>query len=158
VTERPTPEPTRSLAPEARGMFAVEVLGGAVPFAAVAIGLAVILLSGAPAIAISVVAVAAAVGAAIVVPRIRLARFRYEVRDDEIDLRHGLVTVRRTLVPIRRVQHVDTETGPLQSMFDLATVSFHTAAGKTQIPALRRGEAEAVRGRVAALARTRDDV
>mgnify|MGYP006160374619 CR=1 FL=1 len=61
-------------------------------------------------------------------------------RAEEIDLRHGLFTVRRTLVPIRRVQHVDTESGPLQGMFELATVSFHTAAGSTKIPALLRGD------------------
>ena len=88
---------------------------------------------------------------------LRWRRWRYEVREDEIDLRHGVLTERRTLVPIRRVQHVDTETGPLQSTFDLATVSFHTAAGRTQVPALSRGEAERVRRRVGELARTRDD-
>jgi membrane protein YdbS with pleckstrin-like domain len=96
--------------------------------------------------------------AAIVAPQVLWSRWRYEVRDEEIDLRHGLLTVRRTLVPIRRIQHVDTESGPVQGMFDLATVSFHTAAGKTRIPALTRGEAEAVRRRVGELARTRDDV
>jgi hypothetical protein len=101
----------------------------------------------------------AAVGllAAAVVPELRWRRWRYEVRPEEIDLRHGVFTVRRTLVPIRRVQHVDTESGVLQGMFDLATVSVHTAAGKTAIPALLRGEAEGVRRRVGELARTRDD-
>jgi len=93
-----------------------------------------------------------------VVPGLRWSRWRYEIRDDEIDLRAGLWTVRRVLVPIRRVQHVDTSTGPLQGIFELATVSFHTAAGKTEIPALTRAEAEAVRRRVGELARTRDDV
>jgi uncharacterized protein len=134
-------------------MFAVEVLGGAVPFAAVAIGLAVILLSGAPAIAISVVAVAAAVGAAIVVPRIRLARFRYEVRDDEIDLRRGIVVQTRTLVPMARVQHVDTRRTVLSQSFGLAAVVFHTAAGTNEIPALREADAAAIRDRIADLAR-----
>ena len=90
-------------------------------------------------------------------PAVLWRRWRYEIRAEEIDLRHGLFTVRRTLVPIRRVQHVDTETGPLQGMFELATVSFHTAAGSTKIPALLRGEAEDVRRRVAELTRTRDD-
>jgi membrane protein YdbS with pleckstrin-like domain len=90
-------------------------------------------------------------------PEVLWRRWRYEIRAEEIDLRHGLLTVKRTLVPIRRVQHVDTETGPLQGMFDLATVAFHTAAGSTKIPALSRGEAETVRRRVAELARTRDD-
>ena len=92
-----------------------------------------------------------------VVPEVRWRRWRYEVRPDEIDLRHGTFTVRRTLVPIRRVQHVDTRSGAVQGSFDLATVSFFTAAGRTEIPALRKGEAEDVRRRVGELARTRDD-
>ena len=102
---------------------------------------------------------AGAVGIAlgVVGPEILWRRWRYEIRSEEIDLRHGLFTVRRTLVPIRRVQHVDTETGPLQGIFELSTVAFHTAAGSTKIPALHRAEAESVRRRVAELARTRDD-
>ena len=91
-------------------------------------------------------------------PELWWRRWRYEVRDDEIDLRHGTLTIRRTLVPIRRVQHVDTSSGVIQSWFGLATVSFHTAAGQTSIPAVPRAEAEDVRARVALLARTRDDV
>ena len=91
------------------------------------------------------------------VPELRWRRWRYEIRDDEIDLLHGAFVVRRTLIPIRRVQHVDTESGPLQGSFGLTTVTFHTAAGGVEIPALARGEAEAVRARVALLARTRDD-
>jgi membrane protein YdbS with pleckstrin-like domain len=98
------------------------------------------------------------IAAVVVIPRVRWRRWRYEVREDEIDLRAGLWTIRRTLVPIRRVQHVDTETNLLQTFFDLATVTFHTAAGATEIPALQRAEAERVRSRVAELARTRDDV
>jgi hypothetical protein len=103
--------------------------------------------------AIAAVLVAAGwVGAAVL-----WARWRYEIRPGEIDLRHGLWTVRRTLVPIRRIQHVDTASGPIQSAFDLATVRFHTAAGKTEIPALTRARAEGIRRHVAELARTRDD-
>ena len=93
-----------------------------------------------------------------VVPEVRWRRWRYEVREEEIDLRHGTWTVQRTLVPIRRVQHVDTASGPLEGALDLASVAFHTAAGATTIPALTRGEAEAVRRRVGELARVRDDV
>lgn len=102
----------------------------------------------------------AAVGAALLVavlPPLRWRRWRYEVRDEEIDLRHGALVVRRTLIPIRRVQHVNSEAGPLQDSYGLATVTFHTAAGGVQIPALGKEEAESVRARVAELARTRDD-
>ena len=113
---------------------------------------------GLPVWLLPVVVAVAGVPAVVVVPRLRWRRWRYDIRDDEIDLRAGLWTIRRTLVPIRRVQHVDTETSLLQTFFDLATVTFHTAAGATEIPALKRAEAERVRSRVAELARTRDDV
>jgi uncharacterized protein len=105
-------------------------------------------------------AVAAVVGvalAALVVPGLRYRRWRYEIRDDEIDIRHGALAIRRTLVPMSRVQHVETRTGPLQSLFGLATVIFHTAAGGNPIPQLRGEEADQVRGRIAELSRASTD-
>ena len=104
-----------------------------------------------------VVAVLAAVVLTAVLPPLRWRRWRYEVRDEEIDLVRGTFVARRTLIPIRRVQHVDSQSGPLQDSLGLATVTFHTAAGGVGIPALTKGEAERVRARVAELARTRDD-
>jgi uncharacterized protein len=154
VTERPTPEPTQRLAPQARSLFALEVLGGALPFLAVAIALGVIFLDQAPAIAVGVLAVALTVAAAIVIPQVRLARFRYEVREDEIDLLRGILVQTRTLVPMVRVQHVDMRRTVVSQSFGLASVVFHTAAGSNEIPALREGDAAAIRDRIADLART----
>jgi hypothetical protein len=114
-------------------------------------------LGGLAWLALAAVAVATVVAVA-VVPELRWRRWRYEVREEEIDLQHGAFVMRRTLIPIRRVQHVDTESGVLRNSFGLTTVTFHTAAGGVSIPALFRGEAEAVRARVAELTRTRDDV
>ena len=74
-----------------------------------------------------------------VVPELRWARWRYEVRDEEIDLRHGTVRITRTLVPMLRVQHVDTTQGPLDQALGLATVVVHTAAGHDHDPGARRG-------------------
>ena len=102
----------------------------------------------------AVVVLALAAG---VVPELRWRRWRYEIREEEVDLMRGAFVVRRTIIPIRRVQHVDTESGPLQDSLGLAAVTFHTAAGGVAIPALLKSEAERVRGRVAELARTRDD-
>jgi uncharacterized protein len=103
-------------------------------------------------------AVVGGIAAIVAVPRLRHRRWRYAVRDTEIDIRHGMFVVRRTVVPIRRVQHVETESGPVQSLFEVASVAFFTAAGKTEIPALGRGQAELVRARIARLARTLHDV
>ena len=152
MTVRPTPEPTRHLAPEALGLFVVEVLMATVPAAAVVVALALLVVGGAAGVAISAVAVLVVVAAAIVVPRVRLARFRFEVREDEIDLRHGIVIETRTLVPMARVQHVDTHRTPASRFFGLAAVAFHTAAGATEIPALRDADAAAIRDRIADLA------
>ena len=93
-----------------------------------------------------------------VVPELRWARWRYEVRDEEIDLRHGTVRITRTLVPMLRVQHVDTTQGPLDQALGLATVVVHTAAGTTTIPALTEGDAGRLRDRIATLARTADEL
>lgn len=104
------------------------------------------------------VAAVLGVGLAVVVlPPLRYRRWRYEIRDDEIDIRHGALSIRRTLVPMTRVQHVETRSGPLQGAFDLATVVFHTAAGENLIPQLPEKEADDVRRRVASLARASTD-
>ena len=66
--------------------------------------------------------------------------------------------ITRTLVPMLRVQHVDTTRGPLDQLLGLATVVVHTAAGATTIPALETAEAGQLRDRIAALARTADEL
>ena len=92
------------------------------------------------------------------VPELRWRRWRWEVREHEIDIRHGTLAVTRTLVPMLRVQHVDTTRGLLQQWLGLATVVFHTAAGANEIPALTVAEAGHVRDRIAELARTADEL
>jgi membrane protein YdbS with pleckstrin-like domain len=115
----------------------VPLLLGVVPFLA-ALGLVVVL--------------------AAVVPDLRWRRWRYEIREDEVDLQRGIVWVSRTLVPLARIQHVDTQSGPLQRRFGLATVVFYTAAGPNQIPELSAPVAAQVRDRIAELTREQDEL
>ena len=93
-----------------------------------------------------------------VIPPLRHSRWRYAVREDQIDIRHGTFTIRRTVVPMRRVQHVTTTRGMIEQALELATVVFHTAAGANEIPALNENEADRVRTRIAALAGTADEL
>ncbi len=95
---------------------------------------------------------------AAVVPDLRWRRWRYEIRGDEVDLQRGIVWVSRTLVPLARIQHVDTQSGPLQRRFGLATVVFYTAAGANQIPELSAPVAGRVRDRIAELTREQDEL
>ena len=105
-----------------------------------------------------VAAVAIFLGGGFVWPLLRWRTWRYEVRDEEIDLLRGALVVTRTLVPMTRVQHVDTQRNPVADLFDLRSVNVHTAAGSHDIPALRPAEATAIRDRIAQLARTPDDL
>lgn len=150
-----TSEPTRRLSPTARWLWRAQGLMAAV-FALVPAG--ALRSSAAGGDLWLALPVLVLLGAAVVAPELRWRRWRYEVRDEEIDLRHGTITVTRTLVPMLRVQHVDTTRGLLDQGLGLATVVIHTAAGRTTIPALDTEEAGRVRDHIAALARTADEL
>lgn len=95
---------------------------------------------------------------AFVGPSLRYRQWRYEIREDEVDLQHGILVKTRQLVPMARIQHVDTRRGPLQQRFGLASVVFFTAAGSMEIPALSQQHAADVRNRIADLAKVHDDL
>jgi uncharacterized protein len=62
------------------------------------------------------------------------------------------------LIPIVRVQHVDTRRTWLADQIGVQTVVIHTAAGSHEIPGLTLGEAAAIRDRIALLARQPDEL
>jgi membrane protein YdbS with pleckstrin-like domain len=107
-----------------------------------------------PALAVLVLAAFAV----FVAPGLRWRRWRYEIRPDEVDLQRGVWWVSRTLVPLARIQHVDTRQGPLQRRYGLSTVVFHTAAGANQIPELSAPVAAEARDRIADLTREQDEL
>ncbi|MBM7663141.1 membrane protein YdbS with pleckstrin-like domain [Bacillus mesophilus] len=90
-------------------------------------------------------------------PRLQWKRWKYEVHESEIDLQHGVFVVRRTLIPMVRVQHVDTQQGPLLRKFKLASVTISTAATVHEIPAVDEEEAEILRDKISKLARVVDE-
>jgi membrane protein YdbS with pleckstrin-like domain len=163
LTIDPIPEPHTRLDPRARRQWLLEELitwAFVVPvFVGIAIGARFLFdLSWRWPIGVGVVMVAIALILTLTVPQIRYRQWRYEIRDREIDLRFGVFTHTRQLIPISRVQHVDTRRGPLQRRFGLATVVFFTAAGSIEIPALALETANDVRDRIAALANVQDDL
>lgn len=91
-------------------------------------------------------------------PNLRYRYWRYDIRAEEADLQHGWLTRTRQLVPMSRIQHVDTRRGPLDRRFGLASVVLYTAAGPAYIPALATDVAADVRDRIATLANVHDDL
>ncbi len=150
------PEPSQRLAPQARWAWRLSWAGGCL-VALVVVGTMADRLPGEwQAIGMVAVAVALLAGTP-VVPELRWRRWRWEVREHEIDLQRGVLVVRRTLIPMARVQHVETERGPIGQALGLSTVEIHTAAGSHEIPLLRDLDAGAIRARIAELARTDAD-
>ena len=93
----------------------------------------------------------------IVVPELRWRRWRWDLTDEGIDIQHGAISVNRTLIPWVRVQHVETQRGIFEQAFGLSTVIVHNAAGSHTIPLLAQADAEELRERIAARAKTDDD-
>ena len=90
-------------------------------------------------------------------PSIRWDHWRYEVREHEIEIQSGLFIVERTLIPMVRVQHVDTSQGPILKKYDLANISISTAATTHVIPMLITSDADSLRARISILARVAED-
>ncbi len=88
-----------------------------------------------------------------ILPQIRYIRWKFEVAPDELDILKGIIFRQRIIVPLVRVQNVDTKQGPILRMNRLSSVTISTAAGSHEIPGLSLEEADALRDKVAMLAR-----
>lgn len=91
-----------------------------------------------------------------VLTELRYRRWRFAVRPDDLWLRHGVLWTTVTVIPLTRLQFVDTRQGPLERALGLASLVVHTAAIGTsgRLPGLDAGEAEQLRER---LARVQED-
>ena len=87
----------------------------------------------------------------------RVRAIGYQLRDDDLVFRKGLMFQRVVAVPYGRMQLVDINRGPLDRMVGLSELKFVTAAAATGvvIPGLPEAEAEKLRDKLVALAESR---
>lgn len=90
-------------------------------------------------------------------PYLSWKNWRYAIDENEIDLKRGVIFKTRTLIPLSRVQHVDTRQGPLLGSYNLASVTISTAATTHEIPALDSVIADRVRQQISTYARLADE-
>lgn len=86
---------------------------------------------------------------------VRYRVWRFEIQDDALYLERGVFTRVETAVPFVRVQHVDTQRGPLQRLFGLASIVVYTAGSRgadVTVPGLRPDRADAIHDRLRELA------
>lgn len=84
--------------------------------------------------------------------------WRFRVGDGALELRHGVLTRRESTIPFHRVQHIDTEAGPLERQLGLTTLVLRTASASSDstVPGIDAAHAEELRTRILALVGTGD--
>jgi membrane protein YdbS with pleckstrin-like domain len=114
---------------------------------------------GPPGLAAGLVAVAGAVDAWWL-PRARYRHWRYQVAEDALELRHGVVRRVHSAIPYFRVQHIDVAQGPVERAVGLARLVVHTASAGTDatIPGIAAAEADGLRRLILARAGSGDAV
>jgi membrane protein YdbS with pleckstrin-like domain len=76
---------------------------------------------------------------------LRYRNWGFEMRDDYLYLERGVLKKVNSKVPYVRVQHVDTQRGPVYRIFGLSELVVYTAGSRgadVSIPGLLPGEAE----------------
>ncbi len=107
------------------------------------------------AIVFAAAAVAAVVNAFFVPRRVRA--IGYQLREDDLLFRRGIMWQRFVAVPYGRMQLIDINRGPVARWLGLSELKFVTAAASAgvTIPGLPAADADELRDRLVALAETR---
>lgn len=74
----------------------------------------------------------------------RYGNWGFEVREDHLYIEHGVLKKTYSMVPYVRVQHIDTDRGPLDRMLGLSVLRVYTAGSKgadIRIPGLEKASA-----------------
>ena len=69
-------------------------------------------------------------------PKYKYENFRYHMDEDKIILKYGVFTENSVIIPMSRVQYVDTEQGMILKKYKLINLTVHTAGGQYEIPFL----------------------
>jgi membrane protein YdbS with pleckstrin-like domain len=94
----------------------------------------------------------------IILPPIRYRVFWFAISPTEIDIQNGIIFIKRSVVPMRRVQTLLSERGPIADHYRLTNLKIRTAAGSVRLSGLDRGEADELAERISRLTDLADDV
>ena len=104
-----------------------------------------------PAGAVSIFVVIVGIIVILIHPRLRYKYWRFNLGTDELYLERGILNRMRTIVPLRRIQHIDVSQDVLEREFDIGKLIVHTAGSRSSeviLPGLRYGEAEELRDKL----------
>ncbi|MDM7955478.1 PH domain-containing protein [Blastomonas sp.] len=98
------------------------------------------------AILVPVLALAAFI--VVFLPQRKWRRWGYSGADEQLRVARGWLFRTDTIVPFKRIQHIDVAQGPVERLFGLASLTVHTAGTHNSIvtlPGLTRDDAEVMR-------------
>jgi uncharacterized protein len=104
------------------------------------------------------VVVAAVAACMIILPPIRYRVFWYAISSTEIDIQNGIIFIKRSVMPMHRVQSLRSERGPIADHYRMTNLKIRTAAGSVSLSGLDRGEADELCERIGRLTDLADDV
>jgi len=84
-------------------------------------------------------------------PRLRYRAWGFALRPEELYTEHGVLNHVRTVVPLRRIQHVDVSQDLVEREFALGRLVVHTAGSRSSdvvVPGLPLAEAERIRDEI----------
>jgi hypothetical protein len=84
-------------------------------------------------------------------PRLRYRAWGFALRPEELYTEHGVLNHVRTVVPLRRIQHVDVSQDLIEREYALGRLVVHTAGSRSSdvvVPGLPLAEAERIRDEI----------
>ena len=97
--------------------------------------------------------------AALLLPFLQYKVSGYAIEEHYIFIRRGIIWRHTIVIPLVRVQNIDTEQGPLLSLFKMLDLSVFTAAEQQRIPGIEQEHIDTLRDKIARLTRlAKEDV
>ncbi|CAM3990769.1 PH domain-containing protein [Mesobacillus zeae] len=89
-------------------------------------------------------------------PKLLYKSWRYDVTEEFLQLKRGVLKEEHNLVPMTKIQSVATTQGPLLRRYGLYTVTVETMASSHAIPALPKDIAIGLRNQIAQYAKIKE--
>ena len=130
-------------------------VGGILVALAGVMAVRVLLLGAPPSVALLSLIALFGSGAVWVGAALRYGAWSYQFHEGEMRVRRGVIARTTSVIPLGRIQHVDTRQNLTERWLGLARIVIYTAGirgAEITIPGVPEGEAEALRDRLATFA------
>ncbi|GIN86108.1 UPF0699 transmembrane protein YdbS [Heyndrickxia sporothermodurans] len=107
-------------------------------------------------IVIAILSVVFAIWSIFIEPFLLYKNWRYDVNEEFLQLKSGAINEMHQLVPMTKIQSVETNQGPFLRKYGLYSISVETMGSSHSIPALPKDVAIELRNRIAHYAKIKE--